>query len=63
MTVFVTHLFEYADTLYKTQPSDVSFYRARKKTDGMRTYEIQKGKPIDSNNGMDLYSLGIERKC
>lgn len=62
MTVFVTHLFEYADTLYKTQPSDVSFYRARRKTDGMRTYEIKEGKPLDSNNGMDLYVSSIERE-
>lgn len=58
-TVFVTHLFEYADALYREKSYDTIFYRAGRGEDGLRNYQIEEGRPVESGNGTDLQKIMV----
>ena len=54
ITIFVTHLFTYADALYKGGHKDVICYSAQRGEEGCRTYQIKEGSPIEGGVGVDL---------
>ena len=52
---FVTHLFDFADSVYKESRNNFMFMVAQRSTDGERTYKIIKGNPEPTSYGIDLY--------
>ncbi len=53
--VFVTHLLEFADSLYELRLPDVIFLRAERLEDGKRSFRIMPGEPLKTGFGEDLY--------
>jgi len=53
---FVTHLFEFAHSLYKEDAVHEVFLRAERKADASRTYKLRKGEPLPTSYGIDLYN-------
>jgi hypothetical protein len=53
--VFVTHLFDLAETLYRTHGDRVCFLRAERQDDGRRTFRLLEGAPLATSYGQDLY--------
>jgi len=53
--VFVTHLYDFAHTLYAQQREDTLFLRAERLPDGTRTFKIVPGEPLATSFGEDLY--------
>ncbi|MCO2278149.1 DNA mismatch repair protein MutS [Pseudomonas aeruginosa] len=55
-TVFVTHLHDFAESLYRDPPEGSLFLRAERKDDGGRTFRIVAGEPLATAFGTDLYA-------
>ena len=55
LTIFVTHLYEYAHKLYEEASKDCIFFRANRNSNGSRTYIIEIGEPVKSSYALDLY--------
>lgn len=53
--VFVTHLYEFADGLYRRRAGNVLFLRADRQADGARTFQLVEGEPLRTSFGEDLY--------
>lgn len=53
--ISVTHLFRFANGIYKNQSVNSLFLRAERKGDGKRTYKMVEGPPLRSSFGEDLY--------
>lgn len=53
--VFVTHLYTFADGVYRDGPHHALFLRAAREPDGTRTYRIEPGRPLATSFGRDLY--------
>ena len=53
--VFVTHLFDLADSLYRGKRPDTLFLRAEWLPDGRRTFRVTEGRPQPTSHGDDLY--------
>jgi DNA mismatch repair ATPase MutS len=53
--VFVTHLFDLADSLHRQQRTDAHFLRAEPEPDGCRTFRVNPGKPLPTSYGEDSY--------
>lgn len=53
---FVTHLFEFANTLFSRNPGNVLFLRAGREEDGIRSFVISPGKPLRTSFGEDLFN-------
>jgi len=53
---FVTHLFEFANTLFNRNPGNVLFLRAGREEDGNRSFVILPGKPLRTSFGEDLFN-------
>jgi DNA mismatch repair ATPase MutS len=53
--VFVTHLFELADTLHRERLRHVLFLRAERQADGRRTFRVRPGEPLPTSYGADSY--------
>lgn len=53
--VFVTHLFDLADAMYRTKAEDALFLRAERVADGERTYKLVLGEPLPTSYGEDVY--------
>ncbi|MFU8841421.1 MAG: MutS-related protein [Nitriliruptoraceae bacterium] len=53
--VAVTHLFELADRLHRTEPERGAFLRAEREDDGGRTFRVTPGPPLPTSFGQDLY--------
>jgi DNA mismatch repair ATPase MutS len=53
--VFVTHLFDLADGLYRGGDGASLFLRAERGVDGARTYRIVEGEPLSTSYGEDVY--------
>ncbi len=58
-TLFVTHLYEFADMLYRDskdgQTYNTVFLRAARAENGGRSFTIEPGEPLKTSFGMDLY--------
>jgi len=52
---FVTHLYEFAQTLYEKDGEGAAFLRAERLSDGTRTFHLVPGGPLDTSYGQDLY--------
>jgi DNA mismatch repair ATPase MutS len=53
---FVTHLYEFARRVYDRQSENVLFLRAERQADGVRTFKLVKGMPLQTSYGPDLYT-------
>jgi DNA mismatch repair ATPase MutS len=53
---YVTHLFEFANGLYSTERDSTLFTRAAREDDGVRTFKIIEGEPLQTSYGEDLYN-------
>jgi len=54
---FVTHLYEFARTLFEQGRRDVLFLRAERQPTGERTFRLAEGPPRDTSHGDDLYRM------
>ena len=53
--VCVTHLYELARGFYERNMGNVLFLRAERQADGVRTFKLIEGKPLQTSFGEDLY--------
>lgn len=53
--VFVTHLYEFAHTIFTERDGHTLFLRAQRKADGKRTFRLECGEPMQTSFGEDLY--------
>jgi len=54
--LFVTHLFDFAVSLYEKDGRSALFLRAERNPDGQRTFRIIPGEPLQTSYGGDLYN-------
>ena len=52
---FVTHLYEFAHSLYQRNLKDATFLRAERQADGRRTFKLVEGEPLQTSFGEDVY--------
>jgi hypothetical protein len=52
---FVTHLYEFAHGLCSMRMLNAVFLRAERRSDGMRTFRLVEGEPLQTSYGKDLY--------
>jgi hypothetical protein len=52
---YVTHLHEFARSLYEEKRDDTLFLRAERLADGQRTFRIIRGEPLATSFGDDVY--------
>jgi hypothetical protein len=52
---YVTHLFAFASHFSNQKSADCLFLRAERKPDGVRTFRIVEGGPLETSYGEDLY--------
>jgi len=52
---YVTHLYEFARIFYKDNRNNSLFLQAGRQMDGMRTFKITEGAPLQTSYGYDLY--------
>jgi DNA mismatch repair ATPase MutS len=52
---FVTHLFDFADSVHRQARGDVRFLRAERESDGRRTFRLVEGEPLPTSFGEDSY--------
>ncbi len=57
---FVTHLYEFAHSFYDRHMGNVMFLRAERRADGVRTYKLIEGEPLQTSYGPDLYDTIFE---
>lgn len=55
--VFVTHLTDFATSIYRKKLPSTLFLRADRLKDGARTFKILPGEPQDTSFGVDLYNM------
>jgi len=53
---FVTHLYEFADRMYREKRENAIFLRAERQTGGVRTFKMIVGEPLQTSFGEDLYN-------
>ena len=53
--VFVTHLYDLAESCYAGNTGRALFLRAQREPDGSRTFRLPEGKPLPTSYGEDLY--------
>jgi hypothetical protein len=53
--VFVTHLYDFAHTVFERSPDDVLFLRAERRADRQRTFKVVQGEPLQTSFGADVY--------
>jgi hypothetical protein len=53
--VFVTHLYDLAESIHERGDARVLFLRAQREPDGNRTYRLLAGAPLPTSYGEDLY--------
>ncbi|MFZ0729782.1 MAG: DNA mismatch repair protein MutS, partial [Methylovirgula sp.] len=52
---FVTHLYEFAHGLCAMRMQNAIFLRAERHSDGVRTFRLEEGEPLQTSYGKDLY--------
>jgi MutS domain V len=58
--VFVTHLFDFADSIRREDRGDVLFLRAARSEDGSRPYKLTEEPPLPTSYGQDTYKAIFE---
>jgi hypothetical protein len=53
--LFVTHMYEYARTIYQRKLDFAMFLQPERQSDGSRTFRIREGRPSETSFGPDLY--------
>lgn len=53
--LFVTHLYDLADSLYRERIESALFLRAERQHDGRRTFRLAEGEPLPTSYGQDSY--------
>jgi hypothetical protein len=53
--LFVTHMFDLGDSLYRDDDQSSVFLRAERRDDGRRTFRLVPGRPLSTSFGRDLY--------
>jgi hypothetical protein len=53
--IFVTHLYDFAHTVFERAPDDVLFLRAERRADRQRTFKVVQGEPLQTSFGADVY--------
>jgi DNA mismatch repair ATPase MutS len=53
--IFVTHLYDFASSLFDSDMAHAQFLRAERRGDGSRTFKIIPGRPLQTSYGEDLY--------
>ena len=52
---YVTHLYDFAHSVYNRKLPDAIFLRAERQLDGERTFKVTEGEPLQTSFGEDLY--------
>jgi len=52
---FVTHLYEFAHSVYEKGMGNAVFLRAERQSDGGRSFKLREGEPLQTSYGEDLY--------
>jgi DNA mismatch repair ATPase MutS len=52
---FVTHLYEFARGFFDKATDEAIFLRAERRPDGLRTFKLLQGEPLETSHGEDLY--------
>ena len=52
---FVTHLYDFAHSWFRSNMSNTLFLRAQRQADGARTFRLIEGEPLETSYGEDLY--------
>lgn len=52
---FVTHLYEFAHSVWEAKQYSALFLRAERREDGRRTFKLLPGEPLQTSFGADLY--------
>ncbi len=52
---YVTHLYGFARQAFEQNSGDAMFLRAERQPDGVRTFKILEGEPLETSYGADLY--------
>ena len=52
---FVTHQYEFAQSIYEKKMPNALFLRAERKAGGERTFRVVEGEPLQTSYGEDLY--------
>ncbi len=52
---FVTHLYDFAHSWFRSNMSNTLFLRAQRQADGARTFRLIEGEPLETSYGADLY--------
>lgn len=53
---FVTHLYDFANSVYDKNKKSALFLRAERQTDTRRTFKLIEGEPLETSYGIDLYN-------
>ncbi len=53
--LFVTHLFDLAESIYLQRDDSALFLRAERRDDGQRTFRVVEGEPLRTSYGEDIY--------
>ncbi len=53
---FVTHLYDFAHSIYEKRRATSIFLRAERQADGSRTFKLIEGEPLQTGYGEDLYN-------
>ena len=54
--VFVTHLYDFPHRLALERAKDALFLRAERRQDGLRTFKLVEGEPLETSFGRDLFT-------
>ena len=62
---FVTHQYEFAQSMVNRNTGGAIFLRAERQADGKRTFRLVEGEPLQTSYGKDLYDniFGTESQC
>jgi DNA mismatch repair ATPase MutS len=60
---FVTHLYEFARGVYDKKMANAMFLRAERRADGVRTFRVLEGEPLQTSYGDDLYKRVFNAEC
>jgi hypothetical protein len=54
--LYVTHLYDLAESFYRAPPGPALFLRAERLSDGRRTFKLLDGQPLPTSFGADVYA-------